>query len=87
MYGERKQKQSKMFPTKNIAREEEIKFLNKIATTDEIDNNISFEKVYNEWWDVKKTQIKITTQYSLIYPLPFQNLLSLNSPTQVLPSA
>lgn len=65
MYGERKQKQSKMFPTKNIAREEEIKFLNKIATTDEIDNNISFEKVYNEWWEVKKTQIKITTQYSL----------------------
>ena len=60
IYGNRKQKQSKMYPSKTIAKDNERDFLNNINTYHETDNNISFEKVYEEWLEYKKTQVKIT---------------------------
>lgn len=65
IYGNRKQKQSKMFPSKTLAKDNEREFLNKINTCNETDNNINFEIIYNEWLEFKKTQIKITTHYSI----------------------
>lgn len=65
IYGNRKQKQSKMYHSKTLAKEAERKFLEKTATHDETDYNIKFEVVYNEWLEFKKTQVKITTHYSI----------------------
>lgn len=65
MFGNRKQKMSKKFLTKKEATIAEREFLEKIEMVDETDLNISFENMYNDWWEVKKTQIKKTTRYSL----------------------
>ncbi len=64
MYGNRKQKQSKMYPNKKAAKEAEMEFLSKIRTTDEVNYNISFREAYNEWWEVKKSLLKPTTTYN-----------------------
>lgn len=65
IYGIKRQKKSKMFSSKTSALEAERLFLSKVSTNDELNCNITFESVYNEWWELKKTQIKVTTQYSL----------------------
>jgi len=65
MYGNRKQKQSKMYSRRTLAKDAEMDFLSKIRTTDEVDYNISFEYVYNEWLEYKKKTIKETVYYSL----------------------
>ena len=65
MYGNRKQKQSKMYSTKKEAKDAEMEFLSEIRSTDEIDYNISFENVYNEWLQCKMSQVKITTFYGI----------------------
>ena len=65
MYGNRKQKVSKMFLTSSEAKNAERDFLNKTETTDIINTNVSFETVYNEWLEYKKKRVKSTTYYSL----------------------
>lgn len=65
MYGNRKQKQSKMYEKRTLAKDAETEFLSKIKTTDEVDYNISFEQAYNEWWIEKKAKLKLTSQYSI----------------------
>lgn len=65
MYGNRKQKQSKMYPSKTLAKDAEMEFLRKIKTTDEVDYNIRFEYAYNDWLSFKKEQVKATTYYRL----------------------
>lgn len=65
MYGNRKQKVSKMFKTKSEAKENENEFLVNIKKQDETDHNISFENVFNEWLMKKKSQVKSTTYYGI----------------------
>lgn len=65
MYGNRKQKISKMYSSKKEAQNEESEFLVKIATNDETDLNISFESVFNEWLQYKKQFVKYTTFYKI----------------------
>ncbi len=64
MYGNRKQKKSKLFLTKEETKIAESEFLTHIIKSDETDHNVTFEKVYREWWEYKKQTLKITTQYS-----------------------
>ena len=64
LYGKRKQKQSKMYTTKKVAQEAEREFLNKVNTTDEVDYNINFETVYNDWLSYKKCMLKPTFKNS-----------------------
>lgn len=63
MYGNRKQKQSKMYATKKEAQEEERKFLNNINSHEDELKNITFEQVYEEWFKVKGPTLKCTTLY------------------------
>ena len=64
MFGNRKQKVSKLFAKKKIAEDEERKFLIEIEKKDKVDSNIMFIDVYNEWLDFKKTQVKSSTFYT-----------------------
>lgn len=66
LYGNRKQKESKLYKTKLEAKDAEIEFLSKIKTTDEINNNILFIDVYKEWLLFKQSQVKSTTFYSVV---------------------
>ena len=61
MYGNRRQKESKKYATKKEAISAERYFLETINNSDEIDYDVSFEKVYNEWLEFKKKKLKITT--------------------------
>ena len=84
MFGNRKQKVSKLFAKKKIAEDEERKFLIAIEKKDEVDNNIMFIDIYNEWLDLKKTQVKSSTYYTRKkrenkYILPFFKNYKLNS--------
>ena len=65
MYGNRKRKKSKLFLTKSEAEDEESEFRLKIKLGDEDDINISFEALFNEWLDYKRTQVKSTTFYGI----------------------
>lgn len=65
MYGNRKQKQSKMYPSKSLAKEAEMDFLTKTRTTDEVDYNIMFKYVFNKWLEYKLKKVKITTWYKI----------------------
>ena len=65
MYGNRKQKESKLYKLSSEAKEAEREFLNNVEKKDITDNNISFENVYNEWLLIKKRVIKCTTFYRL----------------------
>lgn len=65
MYGNRKQKVSKLYKTKLEAKEAESEFLINIKTNDETDLNISFESVCIEWLHYKKQLVKYTTFYGI----------------------
>lgn len=65
MYGNRKQKESKLYKTKLEAKEAESEFLIKIKTNDETDLNISFETVFLEWLCYKKQFVKYSTFYKI----------------------
>lgn len=65
LYGNRKQKQSKMYKTSSLAKDEERAFLNKVSFSDDNDVNVTFEKVYNEWLDFKKKLVKSSTFYGI----------------------
>lgn len=65
-YGNRKQKNGQKYFKKSEAQEAERKFLSQINVQEEIINNkIEFTKVFDEWLNYKKTQLKITTYYNL----------------------
>jgi integrase len=64
-FGERKQMKSSKFIKKSDAQNAERTFLNKIENKDVIDVNVSFEDVFYEWLNYKKTQLKLTTFYNL----------------------
>lgn len=63
MYGKRKQKVSKLYATKTEAQDEERLFIGKTNFKDETDHNITFQEVYEEWLDLKKSQLKSTSYY------------------------
>ncbi len=65
MYGNSKQKQSKLYKLKNEAEDAESEFKIKIKSYDEINYNINFEEVYKEWLLYKKQFLKYTTYYKL----------------------
>lgn len=65
MYGNTKQKKSKLYATKKEAQEKEIEFLFKVKTVDETDRDILFTTVYLEWLNHKKQRVKITTYYRI----------------------
>lgn len=66
LYGNRKQKESKLYKTRPEAKDAEVEFLSKIKTTDEINNNIQFIDIYREWLLFKQSQVKSTTFYSVV---------------------
>lgn len=63
--GEKKEKKSKYYKTKKEATEARKEFLLKNTLNIEHDLNISFEKVYKEWLDLKRVLLKQTTFYRL----------------------
>lgn len=65
IYGNNKQKESRMFFSKSEAKDAERDFLNKVKTTEEIDYDISFVDVYKEWCLYKKRKVKETVFYSM----------------------
>ena len=65
MYGNNKRKRSKLYLSQKEAKEAEREFLTNIKNNDEHDYNVSFEKVYNEWLNLKKDKIKVTSYYRL----------------------
>jgi len=84
MYGNRKQKVSKMYSRKKDAEEEERTFLSKVSTDGIISNSVMFVDVYNSWLSTKKTQVKSSTYYSRrnraeLYILPYFEKYKLHS--------
>lgn len=80
-YGNRKRKQSKLYKGKRECEKAERDFLNTVQYEDIPDYDISFESVYNEWLEYKRTQVKSTSFYGIkkradyhIYPFfkPFK---------------
>lgn len=65
IYGNRKQKVSKLYLTKKIAQEAERDFLTKISYENKINEEIMFIDVYNEWLEFRKKQLKTQSLYSL----------------------
>lgn len=65
MYGNRKEKKSKYYKSKKIAAQEEQIFLTTINKNDIVDNNVSFEFVFNEWLEYKRPTIKASTFYGI----------------------
>ncbi len=63
IYGKRKQKKSKMFKGKKVAKDAERKFLEESEKHDIIDKDILFEVVYDEWLELEKRKLKSTTYY------------------------
>lgn len=69
IYGNRKQKESKLYKLKSEAKEAERKFLEEANKgTDNTINvdNITFMQVYKEWLLYKEAKIKSTTFYSVV---------------------
>lgn len=64
IYGNRKQKVSKMYLRKKEAEESERNFLSKVSTKEITSCSIAFLDVYNNWLATKKMQVKSTTHYS-----------------------
>ena len=65
MYGNRKQKESKLYKLSSEAKEAEREFLNSVEKKDITDTNISFESVFYEWLSIKERAVKCTTYYRL----------------------
>lgn len=65
IYGNRKEKKSKLYLRRKHAEEAERVFLNTIQKEDVLDSNISFEAVFNEWLLYKRKVVKSTTYYRL----------------------
>ena len=64
MYGNRKQRESKLYSTKGQAQEEERMFLSNL-TIETFVTKKKFNEVFYEWLNIKKNQIKPTTYYCI----------------------
>lgn len=64
-FGNRKQKESKMYMTSAEAKEQERLFLNAVSTTDIVESNIEFNFVVDEWLSFKEPTVKSSTFYGL----------------------
>ncbi len=65
IYGRKKQKQSKMYKSRTIAKDEERKFINNVENGKLNNKDIDFCDLYNNWWNVKKKELKITNANNL----------------------
>ena len=65
MYGNKKQKQSKLYKLKSEAENAESEFKVMIKTNDETNLNITFDDVFYEWLFYKKQTVKYPTYYSI----------------------
>lgn len=65
LYGNRKQKKSRKFKTKTEAQIAERTFLLGKEKDNEIDRNVDFSTVYNNWLEYKKNKVKSTTFYCI----------------------
>lgn len=66
VYGNKKQKESKLYKTKKEAKDAEIEFLANVdSSTKEIDSSVKFERVFFEWLEFKKHVIKSSTFYGI----------------------
>lgn len=65
LYGNRKQKKSRKFKTKTEAQIAERTFLLGKEKDNEIDRNVYFSTVYNNWLEYKKNKVKSTTFYCI----------------------
>lgn len=65
IYGNRKKYISKMYMKASEAKEAEREFLNKNKTHDNINYNIKFEIIFNEWLNYEKTMLKSGTFYRM----------------------
>lgn len=74
-YGNKKQYRSKYYMDKNKAEEERAKWLLGIKSNNEIDYNVLFNEVYEEWYLYKSMKLKCTTAYKLKKSLD-KNILS-----------
>ena len=79
LYGNKKQMQSKMYKSKTIAKEEELKFLTSIKNNTNDLQDVYFEELYNSWWEVKKKGLKVTTANNLKLSLD-KNILAFFKP-------
>lgn len=67
MYGNRKQYKSGCFAGKQLAIEEERKWLDNILKKDNTDNNVYFINIYDEWLNFRKRQLKESTYSDFVY--------------------
>lgn len=74
-YGNKKQYHSEYYKDRNKAEEERAKWLLQLKNNTEVDLNISFEEVYEEWYIYKSMTLKCTTAYKLKKSLD-KNILS-----------
>lgn len=65
IYGNRKQKVSKLYLTRKLTQEAERDFLSKVSYQNDLNENIAFIDVYNEWLEFRKKQLKTQSLYSL----------------------
>lgn len=65
MYGKNKQKESKKYLRKKDAEEAERIFLTFVSTNTVVNYDITFEELYNEWYQYKAKIVKSTTAYDL----------------------
>lgn len=84
IYGDRKQKVSKLYGGKKLAQEAEREFLNKVSTDSSFVSSVSFMEIYDAWLAFKRTQVKSSTIYARkkranIYIIPFFEKYKLHS--------
>lgn len=65
MYGNRKQRESKLYSTKGQAQEEERIFLSTIVNFGIDKENANFSEVCNNWLEFKKEKVKSTSFYGI----------------------
>lgn len=64
-YGKSKKYKSKLFLGKRECERAERKFLEETERKDLTDYDITFEDMYNDWWQQKRKRLKSTTAYSI----------------------
>ena len=65
IYGNRKQKVSKLYMRKPLAREAERNFLNNIENNEVKNHDMKFAVIYIEWLEYKKQLLKVTSYYRI----------------------
>lgn len=65
IYGNRKEKKSRYYKNKAMAKEAELDFLNGLKQNTSFDTNISGTDLLNEWLEFKSNEVKSTTYYKI----------------------